>query len=194
MATGSQGGAEAAKRMLDRAQRMRDHSVPLKVFGAEILAATERAFQASQGVDGTPWPPLAASTIIARHLKRAGGRPKGFKAKHRGKGSQRGHLTDSARLTRMEAVLSGAGIKPLIDTGRMKNSQRATLRGARAMIWSAVGYMGPHITGSEKRPGRPPMRNPTVFDNHGDGARLKPAFAKRLTDLVRQYIETGAVA
>lgn len=188
---GSQGGAEAAKRMQERARRARDLSVPLKVFGEEIIKATATAFQASRGVDGEPWPALAASTIIARHLKRKGGRPKGFSAKHR-RGSVRGRLTDAAKLTRMDAVLSGAGIVPLVDTGRMKNSQRAALNGRNTLVWSGVGYFGPHITGAKN--GRPPRRNPTVFDGHGADARIKPAFAARLGTLIRAYIETGVVA
>ena len=97
-----------------------------------------------------------------------------------------------------------AGIKPLIDTARMKNSQRATLRGKRALVWSAVGYMGPHITGGKAPSGQgaslfgggghPPMRNPTCFVGVGGEARLKPMFATRLTSLIRQWVETGAVS
>lgn len=190
---GGDNGAAAAQRMRDRAKRMRDHRVPLKVFGEELVTATADAFQKSIGPDGEAWAPLAPSTIIGRHLKRRGGRPKGFSQKHK-RGSVRGRLTDRAKLARMEAVLSQAGIKTLIDTGRMKNSVRAKVMGARSLVWSAVGYMGPHITGSVKRPGRPPKRNPSPFIGHGSGARLVPHMAARLTALVRQYVETGAVA
>lgn len=187
MAT-ADGGAAAAKRMAERAKRVRDMSRPLKVFGAEIVKATDDSFRNSRGVDGAPWPKLAESTIIARHLRRKGGRPKGFSRKRGGR------LTESARDTRAKAISSGAGIKPLVDTGRMRNSQNTKVTGRNTLVWSAVGYMGPHITGSTKRPGRPPMRNPTVFEGTGANARLKPQFGERLTKLLTTWVETGAVA
>lgn len=170
------GGVAAAKRMLDRAARLKNLAPVLKVFAEEIHRATDDAFDQSRNVLGQPFPKLASSTLNARGSKVRGGKRK----------TKGGRLTPGALNARLKA--SGSH-KPLIDTGRARNSQRAQVKG-NSIRWSAVGYLEPHMRGKKL-----PKRNPTVFAVPSSG---KPAlhvpFARRLSSLVTRYVDTGKVA
>ena len=167
--------------MKERAARVRNLAPALKVFAEEIHKATDDAFDKSRTVEGAAFKRLAPSTLEAR-----GRRVKGGKAKSRKIGTK-GRLTPGARKAREAAAGSH---KPLVDTSRARNSQRAKVGGGNSIRWSAVGYLEPHIKGLGV-----PQRNPTVFDVPKNGKPvLKPAFAARLTKVVRTYIETGKAA
>lgn len=162
-------------RLFERAKRLRDHTPALKIYAEWVRKATDDAFQNSRELDGTPFPALADSTIEDR-VRTTGGKRKSKKKE--------------------AAMRAPGGIKPLIKTGRMRNSQRAEVTGTNALRWSAIGYTGPHVTGSLSKPGRPPRRNPTVFEgNIRDGsARLQERAMAKLRDMVASYVETGKVS
>lgn len=181
-ADGTNDIASAAKRMADRAKRAGDLSPVLKVFGAWIDKTTNDDFQGSHEFDGKAFPALAASTIDAR-IARHGG----FKRTSGGK------FTKGA-LKKQTAFSASGGIKPLIDTAVQMNSARTTMDGKNGLKWSAVGRLMFHITGSLSIVGRPPRRNPTVFEVTDGVARLQPKAQAILQGMVSTYIMDGKVS
>lgn len=170
------GGAAAAQKMLQRASRLRNLGPALKLFAAEITKATDDAFDQSRNVLGKPFPKLAPSTLEARGRKVKGGKRK----------SKSGRLTAGALKARLTSIDSH---KPLVDTARARNSQRATVQG-NAVRWAAVGYLEPHMRGKGV-----PKRNPTVFAVPKSGKpTLHAPFGRRLSAIVHRYIETGRAA
>jgi hypothetical protein len=184
----AEGLTEADKRMQERVARLADLSPALRVVAAEIETQTSNAFQRSQSPFGEQWPALAPSTQAARAAKLPG-------ANRRSKST--GKLTRAAYLKREKAVADyqagKSGIfKPLIDTGRMRNSVHVNVRG-NELEFTAVGYMAPHITGSLTKPGRPPKRNPTVFQMVGGAFQPIPNVLSLLLKTVGRYVATGRV-
>lgn len=155
---------EAQRRMQERAARMKDLSPALRVVAADLEERTDRAFRDLKSPAGEIWPTLAPSTQLARAAKLPG-------AKRRSK--KTGKLTKGALHKRAAGIagyqFGGAEtFKALVDTGRMRGSVRVRVK-RHSLEFAAIGYMGPHITGSTKRPGRPPKRNPTVFERAASG-------------------------
>lgn len=175
---------EAQRRMYERAQRMKDLSPALRVVAAEIEQRTDDAFRDSKSPYGETFPDLALSTQQARAAKMPG-------ARKRGKGGQ---LTKGARKKRAAAIAhyqAGMGnvFKPLIDTGRMRNSVRVRVS-KNELEFGAVGYMGPHITGGRHLP----KRNPTVFQRAASGQlEAIPSVLSLLLRTVSRYVATGQV-
>ena len=185
------GGQEAAKRMRERAERMRNHTPALKVFCAVVDKATADAFDRAADTEGRPFKRLAPSTLEARVRK-----VKGARRKSRRPGTK-GRLTQGAKDIR---TVAGKFEKPLTNTAVARNSARCRVSGVNRATWSAVGYLGPHMSGATgagtKHNVTIPKRNPTVFDVDKDSgkARLKPRFEAELTRLIRVYVETGKAA
>lgn len=175
--------ASAAQRMRERAARALNHTPALKLFAAWATKVTDDGFQISKELDGAPFPALAPSTI-AQRLSEAGALKK---SKRRTSG-----LTKKSE-QRYRAMTAPGGMKPLVKTARMRNSQRMQATGKNGLEWSAIGYLAPHITGSASPEGRPPRRNPTVFSGAGDTLTLKPKAREKLNAMVSSYIETGKV-
>ena len=182
-------GLDTATKLADAmAARALNLRPALTVFGAELTKRVDDAFQNSKSPAGEIWPTLAPSTVAKRAAKLPG-------AKRRGKD---GKLTKGAKQKRVQGAAAyqhaGAGnIKALVDTARMRNSQNVRVD-ATSLLWSAVGYMAPHITGSQKRPGRPPKRNPAPFELNGGKWELTPALQALLARYVSGYITTGKVS
>lgn len=175
--------------MRDRAARTLDQTPMLKVFASWIDKVTNDDFQESHefGDVFANFPPLAQSTIEAR-LREHGG----FARKTRRDGMA-GDFTKKALKVQRE-FLAPSGIKPLIDTARAMNSARTVVDSKTSVRWNAVGYLLPHMTGSQDPEGRPPRRNPTVFEVSWSGApELKPAAAKKLAAMTSAWISTGEV-
>lgn len=174
---------EAVKHMRERAQRFSDLRPALKAVGREIELRTDTAFRDSKSPFGEAFPPLAPSTLASRARKLPG-------AKKRGKG---GKLTGGALKKRSEAIAAYQGgatniFKPLVDTARARNSQHVDID-VQSLKWSAVGYLGPHMTGT----GRVPKRNVAVFEKRGEQWVLHPDVARYLAAKVAAYVQTGKV-
>ena len=184
----AQGLTEAQQHMAQRAARMRNLAPALRVVAAEIEQRTDDAFRDSKSPYGELWPKLAPSTLLSRAAKLPG-------AKRTGKA---GGLTKGAQRKREKAISAynagtGGIFKPLVDTGRMRGSVRVRVRG-NELEFAAVGYMAPHITGSLSRPGRPPKRNPTVFQRAASGELMAiPSILALLLRTVSRYVQTGQV-
>lgn len=145
-----------------RAQHMRDLTPLMRSQALKWQRATERAFQQSRSPAGDQWPPLAPSTIASR-IKTQDKR-------------ERGRRT---------------GYKPLIKGGTLNITLRYIPESATIKV-SAVPYLAPHVTGSYKRViGRPPKRNPLVYERVGGKPALAPDFAKRFRDAFIKYVEDG---
>jgi hypothetical protein len=143
-----------------------------KRFAAEIVKKTDDSFQDSRGYDGEPWPPLAESTIERRigSLKSANKRGKS------------GKLTKGATKMR-DKMRAPGGIKPMIDTGRARNSQHADTS-RDGVEWSAVGYLGYHMTNHIVAT----VRNPTPFYWDGSAWKLRDSAMKSLGTHLRTHI------
>jgi len=174
MAVNVDGLDEAMRRMQERAERTKNLGPVLRVIGEEMRKATDDAFDKSRGMSGTPFAALAPSTLEGRMRKAKGGKRK----------TKSGRLTKAAKSARVRAAFSVN--KPLVDTSRARNSQRAQASRSE-LIWSAVGYLEHHITGTP----RIPKRNPTAFEGKPGAYALVGRFAKRLRTGVTRYIETG---
>lgn len=200
----AEGLDDAAKRMAERAERMKDLSIPLKVVAAEIEKRTDDAFRGQMSPAGERWTELAESTRLAR---------KGARKLERrlNRRTERGGLTKGAEKARAKygasrgvAITSGGEAlvfaRALVDTGRMRNSVRVRVR-KHEIEFSAVGYMGPHITGGQRggKPNRPPKRNPTVFQQSGfsranaRGWESIPEVQSYLLRVIGKFISTGQV-
>jgi hypothetical protein len=189
----AKGIAEARRALRTRAMRVADMRPALRVVAQEIEKRTSDSFQNSRSQFGEPFAPLAPSTIAGR-IRKQGSANRRTKA---------GKLTKGAVAMRGKLTAPG-GIKPLIDTGRMKNSAHAVVEDGTKIRFSAVGYLGPHITGGQRggKANRPPMRNPTVFVRSGGGGfdflggsswKLDASMQLYLTKAVSSYIATGKV-
>lgn len=165
--------------MRERAERMRDIEPACRVFGAWLQKQVDDGFAMSREFSGELFPVLATSTIDAR-IRRHGG----FKLQKRS-----GLLTARAARTQAKFRAPG-GIRALIDTGRARNSQH-TVAHSSGLRWSAVGYLGPHMTGGAN--GRPPRRNPTPFERHGRAWALAPSAHDRFRRAVAAYVIRGTV-
>lgn len=167
--------AGAGQTMADMAKRMLRLDPALKVIAEEIGERTDSSFAKSASPLGAQWSALATSTLIERARKRSpAARKKQKNAPHR--------LTKGAKAKRVGFVLAyhnqiqgfgGVTATPLIDTGRMRKSQR-TLVKSNAIEWSAVGYMGPHMTGGKTGGKRASKGTPKPRISAKTGKTLKP--------------------
>ena len=181
------GGVALRQHMAERAARLRDISPAMRVVGEEMVLEVSNAFRARRSPVGEDWADLAESTLRARAAKLPG-------ASRRGKS---GALTKGSKKKRATALLAQgmgetSGIAPLIDTGRLRASAGRYKADAKGLSWSVVGYGGYHMSGSIKRPGRPPQRNFSVFEPDGAGGwRMIPRFRDYAMRVVTGYVMRG---
>lgn len=150
-------GLTAADRALrDRARRIRDLTPAMKEGARLIEKETDDSFRKQRSPLGEPWATLKPSTIAGRAAR--------IKSK------------------KIRSAILAGGVTPLVDTGRMRNSVHVKAT-KRQMRFSAVGYMGPHMTGG----GPLPKRNPTVFE-FATRWQLVPHVRERLTQIIRRHI------
>jgi len=95
-------------------------------------------------------------------------------------------LTKSAAAKRAQLLAPG-GIVPLIDTARARNSNHIDPPGQTSVVWSAVGYLGYHMSGTRKMP----ARNPTPFVHDGSGWRLADDAMQDLGSAIVNYVKHG---
>lgn len=172
------GTGDAIARLEGLAARARDLSPALRDVARDVEKRTDDAFRRSVSPEGEAWPDLAESTkaqrLARRKETRGGGKGKKGKAK-------------------VAALLSGLGnpgaLRPLVDTGRMRNSSHAEVSGPTSVRWSAVGYMGPHMAGGKN--GRPPKRNPAVFELAGGHWRVIASVQRYMVDRIKRHVGGG---
>lgn len=159
--------------MQARSMRMRSLRKPLQVVAREIEKLTDDAFDRSMSPAGETFPSLAESTIEARARQSKAAR----------KRDEFGDLTPKAERIRA-GIRAPGGVKPMVNTGRARNSQHATVIGDDAIQWSAVGYLEPSITGGKHIP----KRNVSVFEKSGDGYVLIPALQQKLRGAIVTHV------
>lgn len=105
--------------------------------GQELRAESMRCFQRQESPDGTPWEPLADSTLLSRAYKRT--------RSAEGRGRQRKILSRTANA------------RILMDTGRLRGSVAVESDERSARIGSALVYARVHQQGDRggKIPARP---------------------------------------
>lgn len=181
MITVEQSGLDRAIDALKKqSQALRDLTPAYKRFAADIVKKTDDAFHNSHGYDGEAFEPLSPYTIENRvgNLKAANKRTK------------KGELTKGAKALR-EKLLAPGGIKPLVDTARARNSVHADA-GKDGVDWSAVGYLGVHMAGTDKA-GRGrnvtiPVRNVSPFILDGGKWKLRDSAKKQLGARIREHV------
>lgn len=166
----------AIQKLREKSERLQDLTPAFKQFGAFVEKNVDDCFDQSRNWDGEPFPPLAESTIEKRigNLKAANKRTKS------------GELTKGAKGLR-DKLRAPGGIKPLVDTGRARNSQHVAAD-ADSIIWSAVGYLGYHFEGNEHLPAR--NVSPFIFDASG-GWKLHPGARQQLDQLIINHVMRG---
>lgn len=168
---------EALARMRLRSSAVRDLTPALKVMAAQIEKTTDDAFMSGRSPAGEKWPPLAPSTLAARARALAGARRR----------TKSGKLTGGAQKLRAKII---GNSKPLINTGRLRNSQHARVTNGTTIEWSEVWYGGPHVTGG--RGDRPPKRNMSVFElSPGKAFALVPAIEALYREAIRAHVAGG---
>lgn len=98
----------------------------------------------------------------------------------------------SRRLTKASDALRGqmlapGGIQILIDTARARNSNHIDPPDKTSVMWSAVGYLAYHMSGTT----RMEARNPTAFAWNGKKWDLADDANKDLKQAVTNYIYRG---
>lgn len=126
-------------------------------------AATDAAFRAQRSPAGEQWPKLAASTLAARRRAAKGGQSR----------SARGQFTGDQALNR---------------TGTMRATTKYVAEAATIKLVT-VGYMPPHQVGASN--GRPPKRNPLVFERVGGKPVLAEPFGSEYRQAFIEHVEGG---
>lgn len=205
----SDGGRVSAQ--LDRmGAALLDLRPALKNVAAEIDRRTALSLETSRRQDGVPFPDLAESTKLARLRQRKGAYAKATRGPKATKKQLRmearaarsrsiyvrmgGRLVRKERLSgaraqvsaQLKAALAGANFKPLVNTGRGRNSANARVTGRDTVRWSVVQYMVPHIGGAAN--GRPPMRNFSVFRQVGSGYELRPEMSEFMRAAIQRHV------
>jgi hypothetical protein len=178
MAVNVTGLEEAIKALRAQAERVEDLTPAMKVFGRYVEKNVDDCFDQSRDWSGVPFPPLAESTIERRigSLKAANKRTKDGKLT---KGSQR----------LREKLLAPGGIKPLIDTGRARNSQHTDAE-PDGIVWTAVGYLGYHFEGYGIL-AHLPARNVSPFVFRAGDFSLHPRARQKLDEIITGYVMRG---
>lgn len=210
------GGDSLRAHLAARAARVRDLSPAMRVIGEEMVTRGHQAFRERQSQTGDEWAVLAASTMAARAAKLPGAkrRKKGHvtpaeRARLKGLGL-RGDLLPGTSLTKGAKAkrgqarrLAGLGVStgvlnsmfpPLVDTGRLRQSQRYQLIGKTGLRWSVVGYGGYHIGGAPRA--NIPARNFAPIERVGasDKFTLNAPMRAYAVAVLRRYIGQGVAA
>lgn len=173
------GLAKAIATAQGRAERARDLRRPLRAFGEIVVRRTDDNYQGQHNWDGSPFAPLAPSTL-ERRMSKIG------KAKRKGKNRR---FTKGARKMR-EAIRAAGGagyVTILVDTARMRNSNHCDPPEPTLIRWSSVGYLAHHMTGT----GRMPERNPTPFIVEGQSVHVQPDVNETMNAMLTSYVMTG---
>ena len=139
---------EAIARLDEIGQRARDLRPVLAVAAEDLKTLVDDSFEQSRAPDGSPWAPLASSTVARRR-----------------QGSS----------------------KPLIDTGRLRNSINASSGPSSLKVGTNVPYAAYHQFGTEDIPARPFL--PVVGDAEGFSLTATGPAGREL-DRIRRMIET----
>lgn len=152
------GATEARMRLQLAASAASDMRPALVDVAREIELRTDNAFRAQRSPSGETWNDLAQSTKVARLRKRKTAWNKIVGKKN----GERTKVRDAAHAAEILSRIESTKLTALVDTGRARNSQHCDVTGPHSVQWSAVGYLLPHMAGTED--GQPPKRNPTVFE------------------------------
>lgn len=171
---------DVAERFAKMRERAENPEPGYRVVGAYLVAETIKDFSQQREFSGDAFVPLATATIDAR-LRKAGAK------KVAKRGAAKGYLTASSA-KKQARMLAPGGMKILIDTARARNSVHTTAD-AHGLVFSVVGYLASHMAGTADIP----RRNPTPFNRTGNGWALDPVAAKRVREIMTEYIATGAV-
>lgn len=188
-------GLEALlERTKQRRERVEHLGPAFTVFGASIVKQTDDCFQMQRDWNGEPFAALAESTLAQKIGKVAF---KGRKLQEDGTYKRRSRKAYAKKRARVRAKLtqpnfarsdpSRGNIKILIDTARARNSNHVDDPEATYMLWSAVGYLAYHMTGTS----RMPERNPTPFVWASKAWGLHPRARTELNMLMLNYVLRG---
>lgn len=116
-------------------------------IGEYLLISTRERFDREQAPDGTPWEPLAESTLQRKMLKGV----------QRGKGKKRKRLTTRKGTLKTGAISAALNSKILVESGNLRDLMRYQIGQDGLKFGSDRIYAATHQFGDEKRdiPARP---------------------------------------
>lgn len=165
-ADGSYTTAEAAQRMTRRASALQPQNMQRFHEGVakKWQTATDVAFRAQRSPAGEQFPKLAESTLARRRAKAKGGKSR----------DARGAFTGNQALNR---------------SGEMRRTTKYIPESGTIKL-ATVGYMPPHQSGAKN--GRPPKRNPLVFERAGGKPRLVEPYGGQYRQAFLDHVESTA--
>ncbi len=118
--------------------------------GEYLLISTRERFDREQAPDGTPWEPLAESTLRRKMLKGVG----------RGKGKKRKSLTTGRGNTKAGAIRRLASNQILVESSNLRDlmryqAPRVGLRFGSDRVYAAIQQFGGADVGRPDIPARP---------------------------------------
>lgn len=160
--------------------RLKNVKPVLEVAAVDLKTLMDDAFDKSRSPQGDPWQELSNSTLEARGRKAAG--PTRVRNKLNGplpEGQSRYRNRSWTRARSEKARKAIFNAKPLIDTGRLRNSLNARTRGATSLEFgSNLIYAGSQNFGLKKKKGGPIPARPflpvedngttIIFSSRGD--------------------------
>lgn len=121
-------------------------------IGADVVAEAQLGFRESRDPYGLPWRPLSYAARVARGYRAAGPAHKADGSRNAGTRRKDGTLTSGA-LRRFAGAYGSS--KPLLDTGRLRNSITYRLLGSTGVeIGSNTAYAAIHQFGGKAGRGR----------------------------------------
>lgn len=170
---------QALRNTREREQRMLNLQPVNQRFAAVLRKEIRAAFNQSRSPKGERFPPLKPSTIAGRK-------------KSRGSAQAAGPLTDLMAQLSASVARAQSGIKPLVDTGRLRRSI-GVIAGPRGIRLFFIGYLRPHIGGGGADKRHPPKRNPLPYEKQGGQLRLIARLAQEYDRRVRAWVMTGTL-
>lgn len=144
----------ADREIRDALKRLEDAGGDLKPafqdIGEYLDLTTRQRFDREQAPDGTPWEPLAESTLRRKML---GG-------VRRGKGEKRRRLTKRRGGTKVGAIRALTGSRVLVDSGSLRDTlryraDRGGVEFGTDRVYGAIHQFGGEDVGKPEIPARP---------------------------------------
>ena len=170
-----------------RAERMHDLSPVLAEFGEKIVERIDANLNGSVDWHGKTFEPLKPSTIAHRIRKLPGANRRNRKGKLTAASRKKRRAYATLYEQESAAGRGGAIIKPLVDSGVMRNSNHVDPPDATSFEWSAIGYLGFHMAGTT----RMAARNPTPFEYDGHQWKLNDEMQEKFNETIRKYMIDG---
>lgn len=190
---------EVKKRVSDIQARAKNLRPVLTVLAQDLRTFVDDRFATSTGPNGRPWADLSESALESRARRAAG--PSVVRNRLIGPLPEGASRTRRRAWTRRRSERAAAAVfnaKPLIDTGRLRQSIATRVGRTELAVGTNVVYGGTHQFGSED--GLVPARPFLPFSSSATGSSVEPVTTgpaqqlwDRIRESVRAFILTGQI-